>query len=326
MLRNIMSKKLILIILLSISLIFGLSAIYGENIYDQDLTDASDMTGCCSVIMQLEGNDSVVSFRRDAGNFADLTIEEQNWHGQKVLKQYKESQGYFVQVIITSDGWVVTYGGKDDGIDNQRIENISGEMVKDKNISSDGLKEVQEIKSMYRLGHMVIKAPNGDYGVAMSNTYFKGHLNPNEYLSVPNTYAYFRNGTLESDNPTDDTIKLAMSDRFGLTRKNIMTYQYKAIENETFNGSTIDIFASNDDGSMWNLKDASGADNFYYNGTFYDKEDIPIAPDKEYVATHEFEKTRNGNFDLNAVIPPFILIIFGGAYFIYEYLYKKRIE
>ncbi len=167
------------------------------------------MTGCCSVIMQLERNDSAVSFRRDAGNFADLTIEEQNWHWQKVLKQYKESQEYFVQVIVTSDGWVLTYGGKDDGVDNQKIENISREMVKNKS-------------------------------------------------------------------------------------------------------STIDIYASNDDRSMWNLKDASGADNFYYNRTFYDKKDIPIAPEKEYVATHEFEKTQNKEIDFNAIIPPLILIVIGG--------------
>lgn len=326
--RNIMNRNLILIILLSMSLVLCLSTLSAEKTLvtmdNRDFANDSEMTGCCSVIMQLEGNDSAVSFRRDAGNFADLTIEEQNWHGQKVLKQYKESQGYFVQVIVTSDGWVVTYGGKDDGVDNQKIENISGEMVKTKNIRADGLEKVQEIKSEYGLGHMVIKAPNGDYGIAMSNTYFKGHLNPNDYLSVPNTYAYFRNGTIDSTEPTDDTIKLAMSDGFGLSRKNIMTYQYKSIENETFNGSTIDIYASNDDGSMWNLKDASGADNFYYNGTFYDKKDIPIAPEKEYVATHEFEKTQNKEIDFNAIIPPLILIVIGGAYFIYEYNARRK--
>lgn len=147
------------------------------------------MTGCCSVIMQLERNDSAVSFRRDAGNFADLTIEEQNWHWQKVLKQYKESQEYFVQVIVTSDGWVLTYGGKDDGADNQKIENISRETVKNKS-------------------------------------------------------------------------------------------------------STIDIYASNDDRSMWNLKDASGADNFYYNRTFYDKKDIPIALKKNTLQHMNLKKHR----------------------------------
>ena len=40
-------------------------------------------------------------------------------------------------MIVTSDGWVLTYGGKDDGVDNQKIENISREMVKNKSSTID---------------------------------------------------------------------------------------------------------------------------------------------------------------------------------------------
>lgn len=321
-----MKKKVLTILIIIASIILCLSTISAKDsttkIYNFNhltMENKSDMVGCCSVIMQLDGNDSVVSFRRDADNNADLTIEEQNWHGQKVLKQYKESNGYFVQVIITSDGWVVTYGGKDDGKDNQLIENITGEMVKNKKISDKGLQQVQDIKNRHHLGHMVIKAPNGDYGLAMSDRHYQGHLNPHDYLSVPNKYTYFRNGTSDSSNPMNSTIKLAMNDAFGLTRKNIMSYQYSQICNDTFNGSTIDIYASNDDGSTWGLKDASGADNFRYNNTFYDKKDIPIAPNKEYVGTHKFNYGLN-NKDIDFVTPLLAAICIGiGGHILYQY-------
>ena len=314
--RRLMNKKISLLVVLSVIFILSLTALNAdENILntpdnielEMDLANASDMMGCTSIILQLEGNDSAVSFRRDAGYYADLTIEEQDWHGQKVLKQYKENGGYFVQVVITSDGWIVTYGGEDDGVDNEIIENITGEMVRNKEIDDDSLQKVQDIKSKYKIGHMVIKAPNGDYGVAFNNTHFKGHLNPNDYLSVPNRYKYFRNGSIDGEDPTQETIKLAMNDIFGLTRKNIMTYHYMKVENETPNHVAIDIFASNDDGAMWNQVNSTKADNFYYNGTFHSRDNIPIAPEKEYVGTHMFP--IYGNNETADLVTPIVLFI-----------------
>ena len=152
------------LVILFVSIIAA-SASSVENTHDiQSILEnynESDMTGCCSVVLQMDGNNSMFSFRRDAGNAADIYIEKINWHGKEAIKQYKTSAGYFCQVIITNDGWVIGYGGIDDGDDNKKIENITGSMVNDNNtISESGLEQVQAIKAAYGLGHLLIKAPN----------------------------------------------------------------------------------------------------------------------------------------------------------------------
>ena len=74
-------------------------------------TDESDMTGCCSVMLQLEGNDSMFSFRRDASFSADIyIINTTDWHGHKAIKQYKTDGGYFCQAVVTDDGWLIGFG------------------------------------------------------------------------------------------------------------------------------------------------------------------------------------------------------------------------
>ena len=93
--------------------------------YLLDNTDESELTGCCSVVLQLDGNNSILSFRRDSETPADIFIEEIDWHGHKAIKQYKTNGGYFCQVIITQEGWVIGYGGIDDGDDNKKIEEIN---------------------------------------------------------------------------------------------------------------------------------------------------------------------------------------------------------
>ena len=152
-----------------------------QNIYEiqqiLDETNASDLTGCCSVALQLDGNNSMFSFRRDANLTADIYVEEIDWHGIPAIKQYKTEGDYFCQVIITSNGWTIGYGGIDDGPDNEKIEEITSQMITDDNsISEDGLIQVQQIKEPYKLGHLLIKAPNGNYGVAFSDNHFKGKL------------------------------------------------------------------------------------------------------------------------------------------------------
>ena len=115
-----------------------------QNIYEiqqiLDETNASDLTGCCSVALQLDGNNSMFSFRRDANLTADIYVEEIDWHGIPAIKQYKTEGDYFCQVIITSNGWTIGYGGIDDGPDNEKIEEITSKMITDDNsISEDGL-------------------------------------------------------------------------------------------------------------------------------------------------------------------------------------------
>ena len=305
-------KKILILLIATTCIVLFLSSASAKIINDTNLTDStnsSDKIGCCSVVIQLEGNESVISFRRDADDEADINITEETWNGIHVLKQYKESGGYFVQVIITSDGWVLGYGGKDDEDYNNKIENITKDIVSHKNINDEDLQKIQDIKSGFRLGHVVIKAPNGDYGVAMADKHFKGHLDKGDYLSIPNRYKYARFGTLDdTTHPVDSAIKLATSDVFGLNRRDIMTYHYKPINNDTYSGAKIDLYVSNDDGSVQNLNNGHLLDNFYFNGKFHNKSEIPTAPEKMYVGSQMFGSQHESHSE-NQVLSAIILLV-----------------
>ncbi|WP_407412649.1 hypothetical protein [Methanobrevibacter sp.] len=249
-----------------------------------DETDDSDLTGCCSVVLQLDGNNSIFSFRRDANLSADIHIEAIDWHGVQAIKQWKVDGGYFCQVIITEDGWVIGYGGIDDGIDNEIIENITAGMINNESkISEADLEKIQEIKAIYELGHVVIKAPDGHYGVATATNHFTGKLKPGEYISMPNRYKYSRSGEIPLN--TTDKIsvmtELAASDMFGLTRRDITTYYFHHDEGFTTNQNVVDVYLSNDDGSLFNMNTGNMYDDVYFQDKVFKGEDIPISPEYE---------------------------------------------
>ena len=291
-----MISKRVIIILSAILLCISIIGVYASDFHYSinevklilDQSDESELTGCCSVILQQDGNDSIISFRRDANLSADIHIEQVNWSGVQAIKQYKVDGGYFCQVIVTEDGWVIGYGGIDDGIDNEIIENITKEMINNENkINKGDLKQIQEIKAEYELGHVVIKAPDGHYGVATATNHFTGKLKPGEYISMPNRYKYSRSGEIPSN--TTDKISfmtgLAASDVFGLERRDITTYDFHHVDNLTFSGNIIDIYLSNDDGSLFEMGTGDKYDDVFFNNTTFNGEDIPIAPEYESVGS-----------------------------------------
>lgn len=317
-----MSKKFIFI--LSIFLIFiSLVGVYAVE-YQHTMSDFNqivenespdDLTGCCSVAFQLNGTDSLFAFRRDAGYSADIYIEKINWHGKEAIKQYKTDGNYFCQVIITDDGWVIGYGGVDDGIDNQRVENITAQMVvNNTTISEGGLKQIHEIKSLYGLGHTLIKAPDGKYGVATAESTFTGQLAPGDYISVPNKEAYIRKGNLSLN--TSDKVKvmneLARSDGFGLTRRDITTFAFHSVDNSSFSGNVTDIYLSNDDGSLYGMQTGMLYDNVIYNNTTIAGSKLPIAPNYTDVGTIQFgeddQAATFGFFDLALMVIAVIIL------------------
>jgi len=255
-------------------------------------TNSTDLTGCCSVVCQLDGNNSLMSFRRDAKYSADIKIEQIDWHGKQAIKQYKTDKGYFCQVIITSDGWTVGYGGLDDGFDNEYVENITADMILKNDISEDGLKEIQRIKTAHKRGHAIIKAPNGHYGAVINNTHFTGDLKEGDYLSVPNNYSYFRSGHIPLN--TSDKIKsmqnLEISDGYGTERRDITTYFFHHVDNETFKGNIIDIFMSNDDGSFYGTETGNFHDDIHFNGTVIKGSSLPIAPSYSKLGTVAYDE------------------------------------
>ena len=261
-----------------------------------DETNASDLMGCCSVALQLEGNNSMFSFRRDANFSADIYIEEIDWHGIPAIKQYKTDGDYFCQVIITSNGWTIGYGGIDDGPDNQKIEEITSKMItEDNSISEDGLIQVQQIKEPYKIGHLLIKAPNGNYGVAFSDNHFKGKLKPGEYLVIPNRQTYMNSGNLSLNTSDKVTamIQLAQSDAFGLTRRDITTYNFHTFENKSSKVNVTEAYLSNDDGSQWGMNTAGLVDNVYFNKTLFKADDILIAPKYQKMGNMTLHESLN---------------------------------
>lgn len=308
--------------------IFDIQKILEDN-------DATDMTGCCSVVLQENGNNSIISFRRDAGNAADIYIEKVKWHGKEALKQYKTSAGYFCQVIVTDDGWVIGYGGIDDGPDNERIEEITGNMINNTTkISNSTLKEIQSIKASYGLGHFIIKDPDGDYGIATADTYFTGKLKPGQYVSLPNKIGFMRTGNLNLN--TSDKIgamvNLAISDGFGLTRRDVTTFDFQVV-NETTN--VTKAYVSNDDGSMFGMSTAGLRDNVNFTGKYIKAEDIPIAPKYKEMGNVTFERndtsTQGGFMDTiyYMVVYSIILIVIAVvAFFAYHTIvvlrYRRR--
>lgn len=287
------------IIVLFVSMIAVSAESSQQNVHDiQEILDSyneSDMTGCCSIILQLEGNNSIMSFRRDAGSAAEIQIVKIPWHGKEAIKQYKTEGGYFCQVIITNDGWMIGYGGIDDGPDNEKIENITGNMVANSNgtISEDVLTQVQQIKAAYGLGHLLIKAPDGNYGVATATTQFTGKLSPGDYVSLPNRVNFFRSGdiSLNASDKVNLMNQLELSDGFGLTRRDITTFVYN-VGNES---NVTDVYVSNDDGSYWGMGTVDLVDNVNMTGTYVKAADIPIAPNYKHIGNITFENPKVNN-------------------------------
>ncbi|WP_407413268.1 hypothetical protein [Methanobrevibacter sp.] len=269
--------------------------------------DENDLTGCCSIAYQLEGNNSTFAFRRDAGYSANILIEEIDWHGKPAVKQYKTDGEYFCQVIVTNDGWIIGFGGLDDGDNNKRIEEITADMVLNNTIDNSTLQQIQDIKNPYGRGHALIKAPDGRYGVAMATTHYTGHLNPGEYISIPNKPEYSRSGniSLNNTNHVGEMHQLETTDAYGVVRRDVTVFDYHQIDNGTFKGNLINITASNDNGSVYNIRNnVHDTDDIHFNGTVIEGSKLPMAPKFMNIGTVMYSGNQGDNnwgFGLNLV-------------------------
>ena len=310
---------IIAIILIFVSIIGVYSTQYSENVNNEN-----DTSGCCSIVLQLNNSDSIMTFRRDSNLNVDINIEEFSWNGIPAIKQYKEDGGHYYHVIITKSGWTIGLGGIDDGLDNERCVNYSYDMVSNEKISNDSLKKIQEIKKQYGRGHILIKSPTGDYGIATPDNIQTGKLNPGEFVSIPNNYSYYRSGNMSLENPDKikQMTKLAQTDLYGVDRRDITTYDIKVMENNT----TLDVYLSNEDGSALGVDYTGCVDDVYINGTLIKASDIPIAP--EYKNIGELVLVSDNNTILNyiimAIIGIFIIALSYGVYRIVQYIKYKR--
>ena len=278
------------------------------------VSNETDGFGCCSIVLQLEDNHTIMSYRRDSNVTADVFIEKVDWHGHPAIKQYKTDYGYFNHVIVTNDGWVIGLGGIDDGRDSEICENITAQMIsKDYSISKNALQKIQDIKKPYGRGHVVIKAPNGNYGFATVNKVKTGTLKPGTYISIPNDYSLSRRGDVSLDD--DDKIKtmteLAQSDLYGLDRREIVTYDYHINES----GNTTDIYVSNEDGSLIGADYKDCIDNVVFNNTTIEGKDIPIGPDYKKIGSVTFENVHKTVDNLIVLLVLVGFVVFVGILF-----------
>ena len=266
----------------------------GAIIYDADQTDDDliNLSECSSAVFQVSDNEGVICVRRDATNAADIHIEDGKWGDIGYLKQYKTSGGYFSHAIVTSNGYLIGNGGVTDGSVFRQIESIASEMVVNNQITNDYLSRIYNIMLGYSLGHFVIKASDGTYGVVFTNLYHVGKLQPGQYVLCPNVYSKSQKGNYDSSlSPVDAAIKQVYKDSYGVNRRNIMTYHWKLTKSSNGLSYAVDSYASNDDGSGVGRSTASLADNVYYFNNFHSKNSLPLARDKLFLGTYVFDNS-----------------------------------
>lgn len=317
------NKILIMCIAIALISIVGFSSASSYQETPQGIADGTAEFGCCSIILQENGTDSIMTFRRDSNVSADIKIENIDWHGIPAIKQYKTDGKYFSHVIITKDGWMIGFGGIDDGVDSERCENISAEMIsEDYSISKDKLEEIQKIKEPYGRGHFIIKAPNGNYGFATIDKVKTGQLEPGHYISLPNDYSLSRAGNLSlgSDDKIGEMVELAQSDLYGFDRRDIITYDYHSGDNPY-----AEVYVSNEDGSHLGVNYTGCVDDVYINDEKINASDIPVAPEYKSIGKLSFSSEDSSFNSIIAIIAciAFVGVVSFGAFKLVKFLRNK---
>ena len=275
----------------------------GSYIGDVDLEDNADdlidYSECSSIVLQVSENEGVISARRDATNAATISFESGSWGDIDYLKQYKTSDGYFAHVIVTSNGWLIGNGGVTDGSEFRQIEAIASEMVTNNVISDSYLSRIHSYIAAHNLGHFVIKAADGTYGVVFPGKYHVSKLEPGQFVVCPNVYSKSQRGSYDTSlNPVDAAIRITYTDSYGVNRRNIGTYHWKLSESATGLSYSVDCYVSNDNGAGVGRSPASLADNVNYFGKSISRSSIPVTPGKMYLGTHVFDRSSFEVFKL----------------------------
>ncbi|MDO5860718.1 hypothetical protein [Methanobrevibacter sp.] len=248
--------------------------------------------GCCSIYLQVTSSESLTGFRRDSTYAADMTIKPVVWYGRLAIKQYKTNGGYSFHSITTADGWHIATGSADAPRTNLAIEKLAGSMVKSGVIQQAKLITIRKYLASigYNIGHVAIKSPTGLYAIVWVNGYKIGKLNPGEYISVPNSKDSFRFGKYSSfdKNPVNAAVKIAATDPYGVNRRDIVVYHWKATTKEGSTTSLVNVYSSNDNGKLVGRSTGYLKDNIYFRNVFYSKNSLPIAPSKKFLGFYKF--------------------------------------
>ncbi|HEX3014551.1 MAG TPA: hypothetical protein VHO92_09840 [Methanobacterium sp.] len=249
----------------------------------QNTFNSEESSGCCSVLVHVKKGVDVFSYRRDSTYAANLHIIKTKWYGKQAVKEYKITNGYFFHTIITRNGWIVSTGGPDIVWITKKLESIAGRASVRGHIKKADINSAYALLRKAGLGHFLIKDSAGNVGLA---TYKFGHsktkffkMKDGEYVSVPNSPTYYRQGIIsKNSNPVSSAIHLAGTDRYGINRRNIITYKVQNIHNST----EVNIWASYDGGKL--IKRYRGKpDNIIFRGHEIYAGTLPRIPSKKYI-------------------------------------------
>ena len=245
--------------------------------------------GCSSLYLQVGKSESVAAFRRDATNAKLLHIVKYKINGKAAIKQYK-TNSYFFHLVTTADGWMFGTGGVDNPTVNHAIEKLAGKIIKLGKIKKSDLRKIQSYERRLSLGHFSIKAPNGEYGLVWSGSIIKGKLKKGEFIDVPNVRSSFRHGNWAklSKNPATAAIKAAATDSYGVNRRDVTAFHWKATTKEGKTTSTLKVYVANDNGRLVGRSTGGLIDDVKFKGIFFSKYHLPKTPSKLLLGTHSF--------------------------------------
>ena len=250
---------------------------------------------CCSFFLQVSESESVGGFRRDNTGAADIIVKPFKWAGKAAIKHYKTSGSYFVHLITSASGWIVGNGGLDDVPVINSILKMAEKMVKSNKIQAKYLKKILSYKRSIGFGHFSIKAPNGKYAVVWQSGYITGKLKPGEFSCSPNFRSYYRHSTYTkySTNPVKAAIMVGASDKYGVNRRDITIFHWKAKTDKNYKTtSVVKAYSANDNGRMVGVSSAHLKDNVYFKNKFFSKNRLPYSPRFIHIGTQKF-----GNID-----------------------------
>lgn len=255
-------------------------------------------SGCCSVLVHVKKGLDVFSYRRDSTYAANLYIKKVKWYGKETIKEYKLVNGYFFHTIISKNGWIVSTGGPDVVWINKKLESLAGKISLKGHITKTYINSAYKLLRKLGMGHFLIKDPVGNVGIAIYNSgrskvkVFK--MKDGEYVSVPNSPRYYRQGryTAKKYNPVSKAIYLAGTDRWGVNRRNIITYKVENINIST----EINVWASYDGGKLVHRNGRGHPDNIIFRGHKIYAKSLPRIMAKKFIGKVTLRSYKTTSF------------------------------
>ena len=268
----------------NIDLKLDIFKINDSNIVNVQNTSNLAEFGCCSVYLRLNQNDYVISHRRDSRTLNTTVYIDKD---QDFIREYKAILSYFFLSKVYTNGWVIGSGGWENAGENEKIEAIASDMVKNENINQEALDLILKTSYISSVGHLLIVAPNGTYGNVIThsgNDIVKmGVLGDGDYIISPNGPDYRREGHLDNiTDVVDANIYLSANDWYGVSRHNIVVHHINLNEN----GFADSVYVSNDDGRFVNRSDGGICDEYWFKEELTQDNEVPLILDKKYLGTY----------------------------------------